>query len=127
MSQHSSLKVSSKLKKHRSVLKRFERIRILLKQGSWNESADSVYGLPKVKSIKIRVKKEKAPETAETATAEAKAPSAAQAGAQGVSAKPQAAGAKKSAEAKRPAEQAKGKEEKGSPAKKAGSAGAPHK
>ncbi|MBM3252660.1 MAG: small basic protein [Candidatus Omnitrophica bacterium] len=61
MSQHPSLTISGKGKRHRSVFKRFERIKILKKEGKWKEK-NSIFGLPKVKSIKIRVKKEKVQE-----------------------------------------------------------------
>lgn len=60
MSLHSSLKISLKARKQRSVLKRFERIKYAIRKGTFNEQ-DSVYGLPKIKSFKIKVvKKEKA-------------------------------------------------------------------
>ncbi|MBI4398269.1 MAG: small basic protein [Candidatus Omnitrophica bacterium] len=58
MSQHSSLRVSGVGAGHRNVLKRFERIQQLAKEGKWDESK-SVYNLPKVKSLKIKVKKVK--------------------------------------------------------------------
>lgn len=48
MSQHKSLKGSSKIQARRSVLKRFERLHILEKQGKRKEE-QSVYGLPKTK------------------------------------------------------------------------------
>jgi len=49
MSQHKSLKVSGGgLSAKRSVLKRFERIDLLKKQGRYKEG-DLVYGLPKTK------------------------------------------------------------------------------
>lgn len=60
MSIHPSLR-PSKGKGHRSVFKRFERIKMLSEKDKWHEG-ESVFGLPKVKSIKIRVKKEKAAE-----------------------------------------------------------------
>lgn len=50
MSQHPSLRSGSKLKAKRSVLERFERIAILKKKGKWKEG-NSVYGLPKTKSV----------------------------------------------------------------------------
>ena len=59
MSQHPSLRSSDKDKKHRSVLKRFERIKILKDKEKWQED-DSVYGLPKVKIVRFKIKKEKA-------------------------------------------------------------------
>ena len=49
MSQHPTLKVSGKIRKKRNVLKRFERIDILSKDGRWKEG-DKVLGLPKTKS-----------------------------------------------------------------------------
>ncbi|OGW83642.1 MAG: hypothetical protein A2987_04675 [Omnitrophica bacterium RIFCSPLOWO2_01_FULL_45_10] len=68
MSQHPSLKSSDKNKQHRSVLKRFERIKILKDKGLWKDE-DSVYRLPKVKVIKFKMKKEKAAAAEETAAA----------------------------------------------------------
>ncbi|MCX5700129.1 MAG: small basic protein [Candidatus Omnitrophica bacterium] len=77
MSIHPSLTISEKDKKQRSVLKRTERIRAMSEKGKWIEG-DMVYGLPKLKTVRIKIKKEKAEkvETAATpgATAEAAAP-----------------------------------------------------
>jgi len=73
MSIHPSLSASKKDKKVRSVLKRIERIRMMLEKGKWKEG-DDVYGLPKIKTIRIKIKKEKA-EKAET-TAEGSIPAA---------------------------------------------------
>ncbi|HTL48610.1 MAG TPA: small basic protein [Verrucomicrobiae bacterium] len=56
MSQHPSLKVDSVGVKHRNVLKKYERIKKMEADGKWSGEA-SVYGLPKYKSIKIKVKK----------------------------------------------------------------------
>ena len=86
MSIHPSLTISEKDKKVRSVLKRIERIRQMQEKGDWKQG-DSVYGLPKIKSIRIKVKKEKV-EKAATAT-EAGAPAAA--GAKDAKAAPKAA------------------------------------
>jgi len=58
MSQHSSLKSGSKDKAHRSVWKRFERLKFLVDKGKWNEG-DSIFGMPKMKLIKLKIKKEK--------------------------------------------------------------------
>ena len=81
MSQHPSLKVSSAGKRHRNVLKRYERIRKLKEKESWTEGKNSVFGLPKVKSQKLKAKgssakkegeaegKEGAPEAAKTEAA----------------------------------------------------------
>ena len=87
MSQHPSLSSSDKDKQHRSVLKRFEKIKILKDKERWKES-DSVYGLPKVKVVRFRIKKEKAA-PAEGAEAAAAAP--------GAAAAPAAPGAQKAA------------------------------
>ncbi|MDD4900013.1 MAG: small basic protein [Candidatus Omnitrophica bacterium] len=76
MSIHPSLKTSDKDKKARSVLKRSERLKTMMEKGSWKEG-DNVFGLPKIKTIRIKIKKEKA-EKAETATAEGAAPAAAE-------------------------------------------------
>ncbi|MCX5686875.1 MAG: small basic protein [Candidatus Omnitrophica bacterium] len=59
MSQHPSLSSSDKDKQHRSVLKRYEKVKILKDKEKWKDG-DSVYGLPKVKVIRFRIKKEKA-------------------------------------------------------------------
>lgn len=69
MSIHPSLAISDKDKKQRSVLKRTERIRMMMEKGKWKEG-DKVYGLPKIKSLRIKIKKEKVEKAAETATAE---------------------------------------------------------
>jgi small basic protein (TIGR04137 family) len=73
MSQHPSLRSSGKDKKQRSVLKRYERISLLSEKEKWQDG-DSVFGLPKVKIIKFKVKKEKA--VAETAAEGTEAPAA---------------------------------------------------
>jgi len=59
MSQHPSLRISDKDKKQRSVLKRHERVKTLKEKEKWEEE-DSVYGLPKVKVVRFKIKKEKA-------------------------------------------------------------------
>ena len=66
MSIHPSLTISEKDKKTRSVLKRTERIRHMQEKGKWKEG-DAVYNLPKIKSLRIKIKKEKV-EKAESAT-----------------------------------------------------------
>jgi len=48
MSMHPSLKAATKIATKRNVLKRFERIELLKKQGKWKEG-DRALGLPKVK------------------------------------------------------------------------------
>lgn len=75
MSIHPSLTISEKDKKVRSVLKRSERIKQMQEKSKWKQG-DSVYGLPKLKSLRIKIKKEKV-EKAESATGEATAAPAA--------------------------------------------------
>lgn len=76
MSIHHSLVASDKDKKQRSVLKRTERIRTMMEKGQWKEG-DEVYGLPKIKTIRIKIKKEKAEKAVEAVTAEGAATTAA--------------------------------------------------
>ena len=59
MSQHPSLRSKEKGKKHRSVLKRYERVRELTEKEKWKKG-DSVFGLLKLKIVKFKLKKEKA-------------------------------------------------------------------
>ena len=61
MSIHPSLSASAQNKKQKSVLKRSERIRTMHEKGSWHEG-DAVFGLPKIKTVRIKIKKEKAAE-----------------------------------------------------------------
>jgi len=61
MSIHPSLRSSEKNRKQRSVLKRTERIRTMMEKGEWKEG-DNVYGLPKIKTLRLKIKKEKAAE-----------------------------------------------------------------
>jgi len=68
MTQHSSLRGEGMGKRHRNVLKRYERVRKLKEGEKWEEGR-SVFGLPKVKSIKVKVKKAKTVEKAEEAAA----------------------------------------------------------
>ena len=79
MSLHKSLVSKSALKRHRNVLNRAERIKMLVEEGKWDD-ARSVFGLPKVRSIKAKKKgkaKEKAVEGEEAAaTAEGAAAAA---------------------------------------------------
>jgi len=64
MSIHPSLAISEQDKKQRSVLKRSERIRTMIEKGSWKEG-DNVYGLPKLKTVRIKIKKEKVEKAAD--------------------------------------------------------------
>lgn len=106
MGMHKSLTISGKLRRHRNVLTRVERLEALLKEGRWQEG-QSVFGLPKVRSIMLKAKpKPKAADEAAAGTEAAAAPGAAPAakgaapaaGAKGA-AKPAAAGAKGAAPA----------------------------
>jgi len=49
MSQHNSLKGSSKITAKRNVLKRFERVDLMRKRGQWNDEESRGFGLPKTK------------------------------------------------------------------------------
>ena len=68
MSIHSSLRSGGKGKKHRSVLKRYERLKLLKDKKLWSEGK-SVLGIPKVKMQKLKVKKDKAAPAAAAAGA----------------------------------------------------------
>lgn len=103
MTQHPSLRSSSKSKRHRSVLKRFERLKHHKEKGEWEEET-SIFGLPKIKLLKFKIKKEKAAPEEGVAAAGAE-------GAEGVAPKEAAGGAPLKREPK--------KEEKGQ-AKEAG-------
>lgn len=92
MSIHPSLR-PSKGRGHRSVFKRFERVKMLAEKDKWKED-ESVFGLPKVKSVKIKVKKEKSEAKAAAEGAAAPAAGAAPA-ATPAGAKSPAASAKK--------------------------------
>ncbi|MBU1147510.1 MAG: small basic protein [Candidatus Omnitrophica bacterium] len=75
MSQHPSLKTSKAGKRHRTVLKRFEKFLALKEKGILKDE-DSVFGMPKLKIVRTKVKKEKAAEKPEEGqvTAEGAAP-----------------------------------------------------
>ncbi len=75
MSIHPSLKLSDKEKKQRSVLKRTERLRTMMEKDQW-KPGDEVYGLPKIKTLRIKIKKEKAAEKVVAAVTEGAAPAA---------------------------------------------------
>lgn len=74
MSIHPSLAISDMDKKHKSVLKRTERLKMMQEKSQWKEG-DKVFGLPKIKTLRIKIKKEKV-EKAVTATAEGALPAA---------------------------------------------------
>ena len=58
MSVHNSLVVKGKLKRTRNVYTRAERIAVLLDQRKRNEG-DSVFGLPKVTVLRVKVRGKK--------------------------------------------------------------------
>ncbi len=90
MSIHPSLSSKNKGKRHRSVLKRFERLKEMLEKEKWKEG-NSVFGLPKLKSLRWKLKKAKKTVEAEAAAAEG----AVEATAEGASAKEKAPAAGK--------------------------------
>ena len=75
MAIHPSLKSTDKDKKARSVLKRTERLKTMLEKKMWKEG-DDVFGLPKIKTIRIKIKKEKAEKTETAGATAAGAPAA---------------------------------------------------
>lgn len=97
MSIHPSLSSSLKNRKQRSVLKRLERIKYFMNKGSFGEQS-SVFGLPKIKSVKIKVKKEKVEEKAAVAAGATAAAEAAPVKAEAASSKT----SKSSSQAKSP-------------------------
>ncbi len=60
MSIHPSLRRTPKDKQQRSVLKRIERVQKLINEEKWQE--DKIFSLPKIKTIRMKIKKEKAAE-----------------------------------------------------------------
>lgn len=95
MSIHKSLHTGGALVKHRNVLTRAERIKVLEEGGHWREGQDSVLALRKVKNIKTATKKKAAKKEAAVPVAGAAAPAAA--GAAAPAAAPAAEGAKPAA------------------------------
>jgi len=97
MSIHKSLALGKAGAKHRNVLTREERMAKLGEQGRWDE-AKSVFGLPKVRSIKVAAVKKaaKKPKPAEAVAVEGAVEGAADAPAAGAAkAAPAAPGAPK--------------------------------
>ncbi len=68
MSIHPSLRLSDKNAKQRTVLKRTERLNSMIEKKQWKEG-DNVFGLPKLKTIRIKIKKEKVEKAATTTAA----------------------------------------------------------
>lgn len=58
MSLHPSLVSLGKTRKQRTVLKRIERLKYLMEKNLWQEG-NPVVGLPKIKILRIKFKKEK--------------------------------------------------------------------
>jgi small basic protein (TIGR04137 family) len=78
MSIHHSLVSAGKLRRHRNVLTRSERLDVLKKEERWKED-QSIFGLPKVRNIMLKAKKKKeevAAEGAEGAPATGAVPAA---------------------------------------------------
>jgi small basic protein (TIGR04137 family) len=69
MSVHPSLSSKGKGKRIRSVLKRFERLREL-EEKEKRKTGDSVFGLPKIKALRWKVKKAKKAAEEEQASSE---------------------------------------------------------
>lgn len=72
MSIHPSLKSSNTMKRHRSVLSRLERVQVLQEKGKMDLESGSVLGMPKVRHLKVKVRKEKAVATTDAAGTAAK-------------------------------------------------------
>lgn len=73
MSVHPSLSSKGKGKRQRSVLKRFERLKELIEKEKW-KPGNSIFGLPKLKALRWKVKKAKKAEAAEAPAAGEAAP-----------------------------------------------------
>ena len=71
MSIHNSLRQSKGQSGHRNVLTREERLQKLKENGRWGDG-DSLLGIPKVRSIKIAVKKKVKEPKADDKAAEVK-------------------------------------------------------
>jgi small basic protein (TIGR04137 family) len=59
VSIHSSFRTSGNAAKHRNVLTRLERLEKLEAAERWNSAEDGLFGMPKVRSIKVAMKKKK--------------------------------------------------------------------
>lgn len=99
MSIHPSLASSDKDKKQRSVLKRTERIKAMISKKQWKEG-DDIYGLPKIKTVRIKIKKEKAEKTETAAASPAQAAGSTAAPAAGATAAKSSASGPKATEKK---------------------------
>ncbi|MDR1612221.1 MAG: small basic protein [Planctomycetota bacterium] len=65
MGIHSSFRSSGGATKHRNVLTRLERLEKLEGAGRWDAKGNDLFGLPKVRSIKVAMKKKKKKEAEE--------------------------------------------------------------
>src|SRR5262245_3780221 len=108
MSIHKSLVPASKLRRHRNVLTRGERLEVLKKDGRWDD-AKSIFGLSKVRNIMTKAKPKKKETAADAAAATPGAPGAAPAAGAAAPAKgaAPAAGAKAAAPAAKKEEKKK--------------------
>ncbi|MDR1535153.1 MAG: small basic protein [Planctomycetota bacterium] len=59
MSIHSSFRSGGSAARHRNVLTRLERLERLEEAKRWDAAGNGLFGLPKVRSIKIAMKKKK--------------------------------------------------------------------
>ena len=117
MSQHPSLKSTAKGKAHRSVWKRFQRLRFLVEKEKW-KAEDSIFGLPKMKLLKMKIKKEKAAEAAGEAAAEGAGAEGAAPAAEGKGASAEGAAAKGASAKATAKEETKGAKKPEKPQKK---------
>ncbi len=80
MSIHKSLVSKGRLRRHRNVLSRTERIQKLEEEERWSAESNSVFALPKVRVARLKkthAKKEEKAEEGGTAAAPGAAPAAA--------------------------------------------------
>ena len=75
MSIHPSLRSKGSLGAFRNVLKRHERVRHLMAQGSWVDGQPAL-GLPKIKQVRMKARKAAAKEKDEAAGTAPAAPAA---------------------------------------------------
>lgn len=72
MGMHPTLKRAGRSSKFRSVMKRRERIQWLIEKGVWSDDS-RVFGLPKIKVLKIKAGKKEKPKEEEKKEEAAKA------------------------------------------------------
>jgi small basic protein (TIGR04137 family) len=71
MGMHPSLKRAGKSGKHKTVLKRAERIKWLMEKGRWASDSKAT-GLPKIKIVKLKTVKKEKPKEAKQEESEKK-------------------------------------------------------